>query len=511
VLTEHAEQASWPEDRMTATKPLAAAVLGGALAVGLALPASAQTKLPDDVKRTCTVDDSTFADWFKAGTVSKNGPVKPADSVNFKSAFAPSDKATNCDFYKWGAQMFLWLTSPEKSGYVLDGPKIFTVTPPKDSGARHFVRNEHGAAIEIAHRAEKRDDIGEIGQAGFTHGVLMSQDHSLVYYGIHTNEPYAFFLTGQKRGQFPKQSTFPHTEGGLKKVKDYVANAYPNTKLSAPGTLMMELKTSWVEAHTVDDPEDYVTIKARVPSFDHVDSKTWTKSGSRTARLALVGIHIVGTVENHPEFVWSTFEHIDNVPNAEYYYTNTDGNKVKHPYSADGNYVFAETGTKIGSANAECMLRKKGQRIVAQDACNKTIQPSNTVRIHAWGSKDLKGNPVDPVVNTTRVLSLNNNIRKQLKAGDVRRNYIQVGGIWTSPANTKGKDAPIPRTNAFNKKDLRGSLSLSNATMETYQQGTRCFTCHHQRKSAKNSFESRLSHIFQGIAPLPSANSEGGQ
>ena len=37
-----------------------------------------------------------------------------------------------------------------------------------------------------------------------------------------------------------------------------------------------------------------------------------TKAESVT--VALIGLHVVGVVEDHPEFVWATFEHEDNAP-----------------------------------------------------------------------------------------------------------------------------------------------------------------------------------------------------
>ncbi len=39
--------------------------------------------------------------------------------------------------------------------------------------------------------------------------------------------------------------------------------------------------------------------------------------------------------------------------------------------------------------------------------------------------------------------------------------------------------------------------------METYVQGTSCFSCHYQKKGAPNSFQPfQLSHIYSQIVPL---------
>ena len=39
--------------------------------------------------------------------------------------------------------------------------------------------------------------------------------------------------------------------------------------------------------------------------------------------MAMVGLHVVGSVKGHPEMVWATFEHIDNAPQNNYVYIAT--------------------------------------------------------------------------------------------------------------------------------------------------------------------------------------------
>ncbi len=55
----------------------------------------------------------------------------------------------------------------------------------------------------------------------------------------------------------------------------------------------------------------------------------------------------------------------------------------------------------------------------------------------------------------------------------------------------------------YQPSDVRGSLFLSNTTMETYHQNLNCFTCHNQPDTAKPSFGAfELSHIYSEIVPL---------
>ena len=74
--------------------------------------------------------------------------------------------------------------------------------------------------------------------------------------------------------------------------------------------------------------------------------------------------------------------------------------------------------------------------------------------------------------------------------------------LTTTPAS--GGDAPIPNQTGDQTAQVRDSLKLANATMETYHQSLDCFTCHQLAKDAANSFgKSELSHIYSEIKALP--------
>lgn len=308
--------------------------------------------------------------------------------------------------------------------------------------------------------------------------------------------------------------------------------AFPGVTLEDAKTLVMEFKTSWVDAASIADPSQYVTLDADVPAYTpNADNSTWTRTGATEKKqLALVGMHVVGTVENHPEFVWATFEHVSNAPDADYWYHDSKGDRVKQGFDSSGDFVFTASGTKLADANIECMSHKSDGSIVAHlnadesaPLCDGGVAPSSTVRAFPWG------NPSDAttdviVGNNTLLLSVNNSVIDQLSDGDVRKNYVQIGSVWTAPtprgprgarqaaagktpparAGRASRDAPIPRQGAhFDPYAMRGSLTLSNATMETYHQGSSCFDCHQLSADAKNSFDPfELLHIYSQILPL---------
>ncbi|GGX46975.1 hypothetical protein GCM10007385_13370 [Tateyamaria omphalii] len=489
-----------------------------AACVAIAGPVWADSIVPTDMAPTCVVAPDTFKGWFADDTIAANAAVNAPDSVTFTTTYGDPDK---CDFYTWGAQMFLWLTSTDGTKLVLDSPNFFTIAPADSDGNRVFIENTDSTPAALQVRSEKADtpagdDIGEIGQAGSS-GVLMSQDNSLVYYGLAANDAYAYFLTGQKdpNSTLASKTTFPYNQTDLDDLNAYMSTSWSGTTLLTGNQLAMELKTSWVEASTLADSSTYLTIEGTIPNFvandDNSSMSVDTTNPTKTVALALTGMHVVGTVQDHPEFVWATFEHYNNAPDAPYYYLADDGTITLNDFDSDHDFLFmARNGTQAG-ANTECMKAKSDGTIAVQInstggfMCNGGIVPSNTVREYPWGS--LANDPSSATVsNNTLLLSINNSVRSQLAAGDIRANYIQTGSVWTTTPSD-GSVAPIPNQTANQALNLRGSTSIANMTMETYTQGTNCFSCHSLSEGAPNSFQAfGLSHVYSQIEPLQPAN-----
>ena len=498
---------------MPLARPIFAA---SALMLSTAIPASAQMIIPSDAKPTCTVSTSEFDGWFAGGSPSAGGLVDAADSMTF-----PTDN-TVCDFYKWGAQMFLWLTSPSGDGLILDSPAIFNVLP-AENNMRMLQSNADNAPSVLSLRQEKNDataaetidTVGELGQAG-SGAALMAQPgpdgtSSLVYYGVHVNDGYGYFLTGQKGGELT-ETVFPRNETDLEALIAYMSTAFPGVELVAPETLVMEFKTSWVEADLVADPSSFVTMEAVIPDFDTSGALPWTANGTRTTTLALTGIHIVGTVQNHPEFVWITYEHIANAPDANFWYTNSSDAVTEVAYDSSGAYTFMATGTAEADANKECLVADGDTIDAATHKSGGNTEPNcpngqtvdSVYRQYPWGSESK--NDTSIVDNNTQLIAINNSVISMIPSGDPRAQYALTAGIWTS-APTATSDAPIPDvtsgTPPYSPADLRGSLFAFNGTMETYTQGTSCFSCHQQSDTAPDSFQAfQLSHIYSQIQAL---------
>jgi hypothetical protein len=462
-------------------------LLAAALAATTASPAHAQVQaFPPNLQYTnaaCSVSPKELSQWFVSGRISKGGSVTFANSIAFPA------QNTTCDFYKWAHQMFLWISSPAAGGIVLESPVFFDIN--FDAQGGHYIPNTAGVARHsFAVRGTKTQSIQPGGQAGGGDTVL-SMNGSLVYFGVHANDVYAWFNTAVSNKVIPTTAPFPNTLAGLAPVVSYAASQ--GSSLPDANALGLELKTAWVDAATVPNAADYVTIDATVPHYVKTSTTQWTiskQSPTVAKTLALVGIHIVGAVQGHPEMVWSTFEHRNNAPNNSFYFNTLSGTTVQVPYNSTGAWSFmASGGAQSGALVPQMTIDSTGNVIATS---GNTIRQNNVYRVNPWGNAPTAAS----AVNNSQLISLNLDILVMLSlVGDVRANYTQGGAVWTSDGSIpSGPTAPA----------LRGSLLLANTTMETYHQvvipnqsaSMGCFGCHFSTTSTGTS------HLFP-INPLP--------
>jgi hypothetical protein len=298
----------------------------------------------------------------------------------------------------------------------------------------------------------------EAGQAGGNE-VLMAQNNSLVYYTTMVNDVFAYYLTGAKNNDasITNKTQFPTTQAELTGIINY-ATAH-NKTLVDPQALAVEIKTSWVETTGLSNPADYITISATVPTYNTSNPLVWIPTGQKTTTLALVGMHVVGSVKGHPEMIWSTFEHVSNTPNVGYAYTNNANTPTNRATDiATGNWLFCGNNA-TGSFNVPRMTFSPDSKTI-EAIPSQTVGPSNTRRENPWGKAPTATS------SNTEVIAVNNSVLNLLSSADVRKNYILTGATWTI-----GGASP-------NGGNEVGTNLLTNSTMETYQIGTNCFSCH---------------------------------
>lgn len=342
--------------------------------------------------------------------------------------------------------------------------------------------------------------MSEAGQA--TGDVLRAQNGSLVYYLLMVNDVYAQFYTACNNGQMSK-AQFPTTAGARDSICYYARqNSGPTTVLPDSNALAMEFKTSWIEAAGLPDSDSYITVMAIIPTYDTSNPARWVPNGEKKVKLAMIGMHVVGSVNGHPEMAWATFEHQKNAPMAKYRYIDSTG-ATKTVNQEAGTGWTLSNNTTDSNYNISHM-QNSGDTIVADSGF--TITASNTLITTPWGSAiDSVTNPEDgsSAASNSEIIAINNAVRGMLATGDIRKNYLLVGCTWTA-----GGAGPNQLSYGYDTTAgvAIGTSVLANSTMETYIQfpGNSCFTCHAGFTNAVVTPDT-ISHIFAQMTPLPSA------
>jgi hypothetical protein len=375
-----------------------------------------------------------------------------------------SSTTTNCDFHQWSWQKFLWLTKPMVNGNPLFLDSLDVVSPQLE---------------DVAPQLGLKLVLSSINQAG-SGGVLISNAKynnvaDTVFYSIHVNK-----LLKDKAITAALQ-----INNGTLPVA--------NSETFPVGAL--ELKVSWISIDAIPKQQqaNYFVTKAAVVN----------KSGEYVQKtVALLGMHVVGIVKNHPEFIWATFEHNDMAPIY---------NKKKNSVTSDKEMLLYEKGTTSGING------------ITWDTITNTtpVLPNKAFILYELGvPKDLntgaftKTSQAEPA-NFDNITEINKCVASNLK--DVFRNYFYNGSVWLDFDGFSRPDqikAIVTRdiSSALPDSLARGSVNLANITMETYTQTftsdihninntnlVNCFDCH----QASNFDTLRpgnsplfLSHIF---------------
>lgn len=412
----------------------------------------------------CLARPGTAADcladpaWFPGG-IPNPPPIDP------QLPLPPG--APDCDFYKWAWQTFLYVTHAEGADQQ---PRFVNYVAPLDLFANKApltlaLVNRQKGSLNLLPRGAKgasASTVDDVLQAA-SKGLIVDHSGRAVYYGTHLNDVFV---------QFVRHHGF---DADVTKIGAFDAD----TPVDAGA---LELKSSWkILDPAVDDAKQFFTIEADIPGLKVVTDAMGKKhiqpdfQHPRHETLALVGLHIVGTVKDHPEFIWATFEHVRNAPGLV-------GQKVGGDDAVDASSDF--TFYDLGVKRSECNLNARDA--LTLDVTTQKLTPVTQVfRQFRYGAPD---NPMTGINEPDDgVASLNRDVRKRLQsASSVWKNYFLVGAVWIDNPGMNFQPTDTPIADAV----LAGETRLSNATMETFTQHEQavtpmpgpakpnCFRCH---------------------------------
>lgn len=408
----------------------------------------------------------------------------PAPEEGKGSPFDVSS-TTNGIFHQWSWQKFLWLTKPEyqieKLFVNLDGKEVplyvgetlpLFLNPQK----MHQVGSHLEAVTPVAGASVVLEDTAQAGSSG----ILRTNP---AYNSAHNKEETVFYSI----------HVSPTLQNAAEKFKDSILNgSLAKNNLASFPVGSLELKVSWVSAEAI--PEN-----KRANYFITVGAVDDGKGNFINTEVAMLGMHVVGVVENHPEFIWATFENYDLAPNYNW--------KEDKASSSTDKLLFAKGNTTgIGGIYWDTITQQPSKLYKVYDLFKFGIPRDKEGKL-------MKTSQEEPV-NFNNIKNINDCVKENLK--DVWQNYFYNGSIWVDTDGLTAKEQAKLLVklggsigNATVGSSARGSLNNANVTMETFTQTfnsslkhiqvdnlANCFSCHNAVSYTNNTSPIYLSHLF---------------
>ena len=388
-----------------------------------------------------------------------NSPQVPAD-VSIPAGF-PGNPIAFFDDYSWRA--FIALVWPASNGQrgrpdtsqTVDGagPRVFETYK-----SLHEVFHSDGSAPTPWNQfdppqynpcgvAEKFGDMtlgsfskfSNLGQAGFG---------SLVGPLVAQNTTYVRYLTSYNQFQFEQILT----------QKLYLRSNLPTPPASVTfGVSSIDVKSAWIDMTNIPNPGRFYTRTASV-----LDPVTGQCS---TLTVGLVGLHIVQKTPTRPQWIWTTFEQVDNVPPAA---------------GATGAFTFNDGKSPGMDANNPYLL----SRVLEPP----TAAPFNVIR-------------VKPIHASTQ--QTNAAYHAALPKNSIWQFYQLVMTQWpitpSSPSTDGSPGNTFPGSPAPND-----STAFANTTLETFDQRFvffGCMACHNATMKPTDFVWSLNDHAHPATTP----------
>lgn len=434
----------------------------------------------------CNVSNYTPANWLNPDPVKQLGAV-PVKGVPTLPADKKPGSSENCDFHIFSWQWFLYLMNPYNDGLrnfenralypVVDVDTCASINANlKDS------RTSRGLAPSVLKVINMPDAPGQAGPGD----ALYDKNTNIVFY----------------------TRTFTKNECGIFANGNFPVASTPNPAFPTGVNQVVELKSSWRILTDADDKSRYYVITGDIEGI-----------GQKT--LGMVGFHVVVNTGAHPEFIWATFEHVDNVPDCN---VVIPASGFTRPQPASG-WTFAsktcndciaqnyKDGANLKTVcNTQCSFNNNATKPVLDNQGNVLINgasgqtPSNICLDRYYGDPPTPQNvhniPDIQFLNTLLVGP--DGIITKLDPSNplaVFKNYYLGGAEWTDVSKITSPQQKFDTA-------LAGSTALANSTLESYTQydansffQTGCLSCHGGASGQNTAASSHVLTSAPGAAP----------
>lgn len=458
-----------------------AAAIGGALSVVVLLSGSAMAQTPapaqpapEDKNNPPVSNCNITPDTNQASVPPPGKPTATPITAALLASGQPCQQVVNprglvddnplanlqrgFDFYSW--LTFIAMNSPADDKIIGGGPRaggdalakwedVKNYRPLADVMLGKGDRPTWGTRI-VPELCKKFDGPGkvvfQIGEEAFNQpfksGPLIDQDGNFALFNILMNQPMFDFIVD--KGLYSKQ--------GQEKVGDRLEFPLGNNPSGAvPGHMgAIMLKVSYRILDPVKDKNLFTQFHT-ADALIYFPGPPATKTGPACVgkTLGLVGFHVGHKTKFAPQWVWSSFEHVSNAPDAA-----DIGTANQLP-----RYNFFSDGCK-----KNCPAEN--------DTPPQPWDPDTSLKFHGDYRSQVVRTKIVPTPVLNEVADLNKAFRALLK-GTVWENYMLLTTQW--PSNFASKTDPL---------GAPAPTYLANTTLETYSQGriplasSSCMACH---------------------------------
>jgi hypothetical protein len=456
-------------------RSLAVGAIGILAIVGLlGWTAFAQAPAPASATPACDGDPPPDTTPIDTALLTKGLPCAEKVSPDGSSGDALANLQHGFDFYSW--LTFLALNAPA-DGSRIDHAKPNTPTKweqPSNFKQLLDVMREDGKASKWEDRKIVPPEcltqynklngkvmviemIEESFNEPFKTGPLIDQQGNYAIFDILMNRSMFDYI--QKHNLQSRAGQRSEENASLK--IDFPAGA---NKPGDPGAVM--IKVSWKVLDLPAERQNFHTVDALLLMPRHPNETTKRPCLRKT--LGLVGFHVGHKTAGRRQWIWTSFEHVKNVPEQR----EVENKQEQGPYSF----------YKVGCDTPQCPVNQ-----TPPTPWEPTYK--NGLKFH---DSKFRSQITRAVALTHETKQMNEQFQEIL-GNTVWKDYMLLSTQWPSNFNCAKKETtstpppPDPATDFTKEPDMNCAPAptfLANSTLETYSQGTNplasssCMACH---------------------------------
>jgi hypothetical protein len=341
--------------------------------------------------------------------------------------------------------------------YYKDASEVFDTESP----LKLELQNAKNNNVKYFYRTSKTPHpVDSLGNFSNSEGYpLIDRNLNFAVFEVSINPVEADFITANnlttkagiaKAGKAPNPNK-PHQ----------LALTLPSSSMASKQIGSMEIKTCWriLDSAKGDILSRYYTRDAviSIAAKNSISNKAFTIK----AKVGLVGMHIIRKTTEFGNWIWSTFEQVDNTADNLQQAQNNLPNAPKYPYS-----FYYPQSLGLQPNNPADTLPGEGGTYKFDTVAPYAKRYAVAIGSEHFGQAVYGTQAVRMFPVYYRTEEVNNLWRSKLK-GTVWENYKLIGTQWATSTLTPGKGLPA------------APGMLGNTTLETFElNNSSCVSCH---------------------------------